>query len=722
MPEMGSKGIEGRLIRYAILFVLFTGLAVFLVSRIELEWLKNRVGTEDLEQADIVKEKTSESLADVTEEGLQQMVVWAADKTDDEFWIMEHDLNVLAGQTEDVLANPEHYERLLVEPPRMENKGKLALQLLLPEGIDSPTPEMLDKAERLANLAPMMEEMLRGNEGYTLDCYISTPDGMSLVMDSLSDQKFDENGEVKSYDARVRPWYQGAVDSQDKMYFSSAIHSNFYDFDEVVFSIPVYVDGELAAVVEGSASLEIIQKILRERNIGEEGFSILVNGEGQLVYSPRQDGELAMVEDSTADITESVNTDLANVIKDAIKGGTKVTKASVDDKQYYVAFAPLPTAGWTELEFVSTQEIMAPTQELLEEMDVSADEITTAHRVDFGRTLIIMLVVLSGILILATLMIRIIAKRQIVPLQSMTKKVQSFTDNDMNFDMEEIYHTGDEIEVLAQSFEAMSKKIKDHVDEIVQMKTKQERIDAELSMATQIQEAMLPRQFPAFPERKEFELYADMVPAKNVGGDFYDFFFTDDDHLALVMADVSGKGITAALFMAQTMQTLRAEMLTCGNDIQKAITEANKKLCTNSVKDMFVTIWLGLVTISTGKMIFVNSGHEYAAINSGGTGFTIEKDNHSMPAAALKSARFKINEMTLKPGDILYLYTDGVAEAHNTDGEMFGLDRLCRGLNEAINMNPEALDGHIRKGINDFAGDAEQYDDITTLCFKYIGE
>lgn len=255
----------------------------------------------------------------------------------------------------------------------------------------------------------------------------------------------------------------------------------------------------------------------------------------------------------------------------------------------------------------------------------------------------------------------------------------------------------------------------------IEQSKEQKAREQELATASAIQNRMLPNRFPAFPERNEFDIYACMTPAKEVGGDYYDMFMVDDDHLAMVIADVSGKGITGALFMAFSKQMIQFQTLLHNGDIVKALSVANKRLLEESVKDMFVTVWLGLLTISSGDLIYVNAGHEYPAIYKAGGSFVIEKDIHSVSVAAIKKAKFKINEMKLSPGDRLYLYTDGVTEAKDKVGDMFGLERLSDALNEVKDKPLKEMDDHVRERIASFVGDIEQYDDITTLCFEYYG-
>ena len=256
----------------------------------------------------------------------------------------------------------------------------------------------------------------------------------------------------------------------------------------------------------------------------------------------------------------------------------------------------------------------------------------------------------------------------------------------------------------------------------IEQSKKQMAREKELSAATSIQYNMLPHTFPAFPDCSEFDIFASMTPAKEVGGDFYDMFFVDDDNLAILIADVSGKGITAALFMAQAKQIIQSQMIICGGDAVVALTAANLQLIKNSNADMFVTVWLGVINLSTGHMTFVDAGHNYSAVQKNGVEYIIEEDKHSIVLAALKSAKFQLNELDLKPNDTIFLYTDGVTEARNSDGEFYGMNRLLDALNEVVDGSPEEIDEHVRKRVAEFVGEAEQFDDITTLCFRYFGK
>lgn len=247
--------------------------------------------------------------------------------------------------------------------------------------------------------------------------------------------------------------------------------------------------------------------------------------------------------------------------------------------------------------------------------------------------------------------------------------------------------------------------------------------DRDLAVASNIQKNILPKIFPYLPERKEFDLYATMTPAKEVGGDFYDFFMIDDDHIAIVIADVSGKGMPAALFMmvARTLIKNQSQGASFSKDPKDVLAEVNNQLCEGNEMGLFVTAWLGIITLSTGKLEYASAGHEYPAFSSGGGDFFVMKEKNSPPLATMEGMRFRGGEVEMKKDDVIYVYTDGVTEATDAEGELFGMDRMI----DALNIDPKAdlrqIDTNVRDAIDDFVKDAPQFDDITMLTFRYNG-
>ncbi len=252
-----------------------------------------------------------------------------------------------------------------------------------------------------------------------------------------------------------------------------------------------------------------------------------------------------------------------------------------------------------------------------------------------------------------------------------------------------------------------------------QEEMEKERLNTELQTGGKIQESMLPHQFPPFPERGEFDIYASMDPAREVGGDFYDFFLIDEDHLCIVIADVSGKGIPAALFMMVSMVVLQNNAL-MGKSAAEILTTTNEAICANNMEDMFVTVWLGILEISTGKLTAANAGHEYPTLTEDGK-FTLLKDRHGFVIGGMEGARYREYELSLQPGDKLFLYTDGVPEANDPENRMFGTDRMLEALNSDPKAPPKQILKNVRAAVDEFVKDAEQFDDLTMLCIEYHG-
>ncbi|MBR2207624.1 MAG: SpoIIE family protein phosphatase, partial [Synergistaceae bacterium] len=290
-----------------------------------------------------------------------------------------------------------------------------------------------------------------------------------------------------------------------------------------------------------------------------------------------------------------------------------------------------------------------------------------------------------------------------------------------NLDYRAKIHDNDEIGDLAKSFNDMAVSLKDYIRDLAAVTAEKERIGAELNVATKIQADMLPRIFPPYPDRKEFDIYATMTPAKEVGGDFYDFFLINHNHLGLVMADVSGKGVPAALFMviAKTLIKNRAMM---GGSPAEILHDVNNQLCEGNDAELFVTVWLGILEISTGKIVSSNAGHEYPALKRADGKFELLKSKHSPAVATMEDIKFREIEFSLNSGDILYIYTDGVAEATNSAEELYGTDRMIDALNKNADAPIEEILADVKKDVDDFTGDAPQFDDITMLGIKYYGQ
>ncbi len=310
----------------------------------------------------------------------------------------------------------------------------------------------------------------------------------------------------------------------------------------------------------------------------------------------------------------------------------------------------------------------------------------------------------------------------VVPLGKLNSAAKETVENiDRERELELDIHTGDELETLASSFDRMYRELRDYIKENAAITANQERIETELSLATKIQADMLPNVFPAFPDRCDFDIYASMTPAKEVGGDFYDFFLVDDDHLALVMADVSGKGVPAALFMMMAMIMIRNQALS-GKSPEDVLVSVNDQICRNNREQLFVTVWLGILELSTGKLIASNAGHEKPIIKHADGDYEMIMDKHGLVVGAMGGIRYRSYELQLYPGSRLFLYTDGLMEAADESEGIFGSERALETLNRAKDASPQALLEYVKSEVKRFEGSAPRFDDLTLLCLEYNGQ
>lgn len=281
-------------------------------------------------------------------------------------------------------------------------------------------------------------------------------------------------------------------------------------------------------------------------------------------------------------------------------------------------------------------------------------------------------------------------------------------------------HTGDEIEQLSIVMSDMEHNISEYETELSAAIAEQEKAHTEMSLASRIQKNMLPGKFPAFPDRDDFEIYASMDPAKEVGGDYYDFFMIDDDHLCFFIADVSGKGIPAALFMMATMIILaNTAMNTDEYDTSRMLNSANSMICRHNEANMFVTVWIGILELSTGKLRASNAGHEYPVIRYPNGKYEMIRDKHGLVLGAMSDSVYNEYFLQMEPGTTLFLYTDGVPEATDENGELFGTERLVETLNNDVEADPEKVLDNVKSAVDQFVGDVPQFDDLTMLCIEY---
>ncbi|MBQ6653939.1 MAG: SpoIIE family protein phosphatase [Erysipelotrichaceae bacterium] len=335
------------------------------------------------------------------------------------------------------------------------------------------------------------------------------------------------------------------------------------------------------------------------------------------------------------------------------------------------------------------------------------------------------LAIMAGTILFLAIAVVIMGNLHVIePLNKLSKAARQFITDRKNSKHNEVAYfkalgikTQDELEQLARSMSTMEKDLNNYETEIVALTKDKERIRTELSLARNIQHDTLPTTFPPFPERKDIDIYAIIDPAREVGGDFYDLFLIDENHLALVVADVSGKGIPAALFMMVSKILINT---TCRASLSPAevLSRVNQLLCENNKEEMFVTVWLAIVDLSSGEVRYANAGHENPLICRNGE-WSYITTRHGLVLSALEGMQYTDYTLQLNDGDWLFQYSDGIPEAANVNNELFGDERLLESCRKAAMDSTAGFLRSIQNDIDEFVGEAEQFDDITMLAYRF---
>lgn len=381
-------------------------------------------------------------------------------------------------------------------------------------------------------------------------------------------------------------------------------------------------------------------------------------------------------------------------------------------------------------------ERLCTASEVISDTDINGNKLVAHVCVDFDLSNVtedrnwflihsaVFVIVLTLVVILISLLLT--RKFATKPLKQLSQGATGFAKNeDEVFSMEDVINlpikSNDEIGDLYNEIRSMQRRIIEGTNKLTKITAERERVNTELDMAKRIQASMLPNIFPAFPDREEFDLYASMSPAKEVGGDFYDFFMIDDDNLFILIADVSDKGIPAALFMMSTKILINYRAKNGGSP-GEILQDVNNQISIDNDEMMFVTVWMGILNLRTGNLQCTNAGHEYPFIRTKDKGFRLYEDKRGQMVGVNPNAVFQDYELTLEKGDAIFVYTDGIPEAVNSSGEMYGMERLESRINDIEDQSPEGILRGIREDVDEFSKDTTQFDDLTMLCVEYKGK
>ncbi len=621
-------------------------------------------------------------------------------------------VSMIAGACTDMYSNPDKYGRTEVRIPDKSDIGKSMGIALYAEGVDPEDEAIVDELGILGNQ--------KGNLLAMYDQYkdlgaasIGTETGIMLLAGPVLPERWDKDGNYGYLDPRTRPWYTLAKDN-NKVTFTDIEED--YDTGKLALmcGAPIYRGKTFVGVAAAGMYLEEIETMMMNANIGLEGNSCIIDKYGVVIFSSREDGELKVQtllgEGSSSDKA------LSELAQKAANGESGMELLEIDGENSYLAYSPIEAVGWSLISIIPERTVLAPRESLLASLEESSrSELIEVQKV-FKTALMVIFSLIVAMGILTLIAARLLSKELVKPVELLTEKVQDLQGDQLDFSWD--INTGDEVQKLAETFGSMTERMKAYINDIQTATAEKERMGVELGLATKIQASMLPHKFPPFPDRKEFDIFASMDPAKEVGGDFYDFFLVDEDHLGLVMADVSGKGIPAALFMMASKIILQSCAM-LGKSAAEVLNKTNEALTYDNQTGMFVTVWFGILEISTGKISCANAGHEYPAIKRKDGSFELYKDKHGLVIGGMEGIKYKEYTLELGHGDKLFLYTDGVPEATDSDTNMFGTDRMIEALNIDPNAAPQQILKNVRQAVDDFVKDAEQFDDLTMMCFEY---
>ena len=703
-------GLQQKILNLVLIFMLAMIGVFSAVSFYQSKKLSKTVKEARDEQQQAIETVSQDTMHQVINGTLVKTTALQAYIADDMFADLKSDVMTMQTLAQQLFSHKDTITPHPFSLPDASKNGQPTAQVLHEKGVDYKNSKYLGVA---AHMSESMIAMYKSS-GKLSNCFIGLADGTHICIDEQSANKFDENGTLSDFPVRERPWYISAAEKK-QLCFSGIEYDTYTRKLCVTCSAPVIVDGELYGVVGADIFLDAMDDYVKNA-ANSTGLLCVINNEGQVIFS--SDGGSAFKVETAAnasDLRKSANTELADFITKSLKERTDLTELTVNEKPYYAAGAPMETVGWTVVTLVDKQATEVPAQQMIDQYDEINRNAQDAFDESSAWSKTTTMVMIALLLILGSATALWVASKIVKPVETMTNDIIDGGKTGKLFEMKDIYKTNDEIEVLAQSFDDLTKKIVQYIKDITQITKEKERIGTELELARKIQADMLPNIYPAFPDRPEFDIYASMRPAKEVGGDFYDFYLIDKDHLGMVIADVSGKGVPAALFMMMSRILIKNYAM-MGYSPAQVLEQTNNSICMNNKEDMFVTVWYGVLEISTGKITAANAGHEFPIIKKQGGKYELLQDKHGFVIGGMEGMKYAEYEIQLDSGEMLFLYTDGVPEATDGENKMYGTDRLLEAMNSKEHTDPLELLGSITDNVDQFVGEADRFDDMTMLA------
>ena len=623
-----------------------------------------------------------------------------------------HAVTEFASYAHALYKRADRYPDREVERPLKENAGKWAMQRTL-ENKGISYDSVREDSKLLGNMYDLFNPVVKNNEDIA-SIYMGTTDGLLISYDTNSDAG-EETGE-SYYDYFSSGWYNQGKKAKGCEFTET--YQDGYGRGLTISCLAPFTDAD--GNFKGVVVIDILMKNLNESMVNDgilpPSEGVLIDKDGNYIAGKDVDPNAEKMGDI---FTSGKSTALASAGKQIIEKKDGITSNGASDAAVYIAFAKIDTTDWILCILSPVSTVQKPAERIRERIDTNTEQVVTS--VEHGVQIVIQscLTLIAFVLMIVTLFTGRSSRKISNPLRKLEEDVREISSG--NLDRRTDVITNDEIGTLAGSFNYMADSLQKYIVDLKEVTAKEERIASELSLATNIQASMVPTNFSDFEDLKEFDLYATMTPAKEVGGDFYDFFMTDKDHLVLVMADVSGKGVPAALFMAKAKTSIKTRAMMGGSPAD-ILSDVNDQMCEGNEAELFVTVWLAIIDLSTGEGWAANAGHEHPALRHKDGSFEMIKYKHSPAVATMEGMPFREHEFKLEPGDTVYVYTDGATEATDANNELFGEDRLVDALNREPDAAPEKLLENVKEDIDTFVAEAPQFDDLTMMAVTYFGK
>lgn len=657
-------------------------------------------------EAVIISKSALESLA---QDGLRRITTDSANLCNAQFKEIESTVNVLADINEKLWINPNAYPRNRSYSFSETPKDPAMFSVYqYPKSVNPNS--FKDELEISSSMDTFFKPFIINNSNIS-DFNIGTPNGLF--------RRFPWGPVSPEYDVRKRNWYKRAVDTGKQGWsdpYIGAIAKNI----RINYSKPIYRNKKLVSVVACNIPLQTINERIISTRLNNQGTAVLVDSNRNIIAREGMSTNAENWEDPQKierfklDPSSSDNKKFED---DLIAGKSGIHLSKYKGKDSYIAYAPVETTRWSVLFIMPVEAVHAPIKPtedaIIKQTATVKSQVIAKIQISIFVLTVVFFIIIAAVYLLA----KRTAKFVTGPILLLDEGVRIIGNGKLDHAIE--IHTGDEIEELAKSFNKMTADLRKYIRNLTETTAAKERIQSELKVATDIQASLLPRLFPAFPTRSEFDVFATMDAAKEVGGDFYDFFFVDDNNLCFLIADVADKGVPAALYMMVAKTLLKSEGQRIGEPDQ-ILTYVNNVLAADNENCMFVTVFCAILNVSTGEVRFANAGHNPPLIiNSDGISYMTLKAGFVL--GPIPDSEYVKEQIILQPGDTIFLYTDGVTEAKNPAAELYGEARLLSSLQNSPKESLTEMIHHIRTEVREHANGAAQSDDVTMVALRYRG-